>query len=62
MSSTNKTPNYDLSQFVASDKPAWLSDINGDMSKIDTAIKSASDTATGADGKADANACNTSKQ
>lgn len=55
MSSTNKTPNYELSQFVASDKPAWLTDINSDMSKIDTAIKSASDTATGADGKAEAN-------
>ena len=58
MSSTNKTTNYDLSQFVGSDKPAWLSDYNQDMSKIDTAVKSASDTATGADGKADANATN----
>ena len=35
MSSTNKTTNYDLSQFVGSDKPAWLSDYNQDMSKID---------------------------
>ena len=56
MSSTNKTSNYDLSQFVGSDKPAWLTDYNGDMGKIDTAIKNAADTATGADGKADTNA------
>lgn len=38
MSSTNKTANYELSQFIGSDKPAWLIDYNGDMSKIDTAI------------------------
>lgn len=56
MASTNKTANYNLSQFVGTDKPAWLSDYNQDMSKIDTGIKSAADTATGADGKADANA------
>ena len=56
MSSTNKTTNYDLSQFVGSDKPAWLADYNQDMSKIDTAVKSAYDAGTGADGKADANA------
>lgn len=56
MASTNKTTNYELSQFVGSDKPAWLSDYNQDMSKIDAGIHSASTTATGADGKADANA------
>lgn len=55
MSSTNKTTNYQLSQFVSTDKPAWLTDYNQDMSKIDTGIKSAADTASGADGKADAN-------
>lgn len=55
MSSTNKTTNYDLSQFIGSDKPAWLTDYNQDMSKIDTGIHSAQTTATGADGKADAN-------
>lgn len=55
MASTNKTSNYDLSQFVGADKPAWLSDYNSDMSKIDAGIKSAADAATGADGKADAN-------
>lgn len=55
MSSTNKTTNYDLSQFVGSDKPAWLQDYNTDMSKIDTGIHNAAATASGADGKADAN-------
>lgn len=53
MSSTNKTPNYDLSQFIGTDKPAWLGDYNNDMSKIDTGIKTASDAATAAEGKAD---------
>lgn len=56
MASTNHTTNYNLSQFIGTDKPAWLSDYNGDMGKIDTAVKNAADTATGADGKADANA------
>lgn len=39
MSSTNKTPNYDLSQFIGTDKPTYLGDYNGDMLKIDTALK-----------------------
>ena len=55
MSSTNKTTNYELSQFIGTDKPAWLQDYNADMSKIDTGIHNAATTATGADGKADAN-------
>lgn len=58
MSSTNKTSNYNLSQFVGSDKPAWLADYNQDMSKIDTGIKNAADSASVADGKADTNAAN----
>ena len=41
MASTNKTPEYELSQFIATDKPAWLSDYNGDMLKIDTGIAEA---------------------
>lgn len=48
MSSTNKTAHYSLSQYVANDKPTYLSDYNGDMVKIDAAIyaaKSAADTA-----------------
>lgn len=58
MSSTNKTTNYNLSQFLGSDKPAWLADYNQDMSKIDTQMKANADAATGADGKADANTTN----
>lgn len=54
MASTNKTTNYELSQFLGSDKPAWLSDYNADMSKIDTAIKNAADSATAAGGEATA--------
>ena len=63
MSSTNKTTNYELSQFLGSDKPAWLVDYNGDMQKIDTQMKANAEAATAAqtkantaDGKADANA------
>lgn len=55
MASTNHTTNYNLSQFIGTDKPAWLSDYNGDMNKIDAGIAAAASTATGADGKADAN-------
>lgn len=55
MSSTNKTTNYQLSQFIGTDKPAWLSDYNGDMGKIDTGIHNAQSAATAADGKATAN-------
>ena len=39
MASTNKTTNYELSQFVGSDKPAWLGDYNQDMGKIDAQMK-----------------------
>lgn len=56
MASTNKTTNYELSQFLGTDKPAWLSDYNTDMSKIDAQMKLNADSANGADGKADANA------
>ena len=56
MASTNKTTNYELSQFVGTDKPAWLSDYNADMAKIDTGMKANADGVTSADGKADANA------
>lgn len=58
MSSTNKTTNYNLSQFLGSDKPAWLADYNQDMAKIDTQMKANADAATAADGKADANTAN----
>lgn len=38
MASTNKTTHYELSQYTANDKPTYLVDYNGDMSKIDTGI------------------------
>lgn len=39
MASTNKTANYDLSQFVGTDRPTWLGDYNSDMTKIDAQLK-----------------------
>lgn len=56
MSSTNKTTNYELSQFLGTDKPAWLADYNTDMSKIDTQMKANADASSVADGKAVTNA------
>ena len=41
MGATNTTTYYNLSQFIGTDKPAWLQDYNGDMLKIDTAINAA---------------------
>lgn len=35
MAHTNETEKYGLSQFLATDKPAWLVDYNTDMMKID---------------------------
>lgn len=43
MSHTNSTTNYGLPQFLTTDKPFWLTDINGAFSDIDTAIKAAKD-------------------
>lgn len=58
-----RTVNYDLCQYEGSDKTSYLINYNGDMLKIDTAIKGAKDAADNAqskadtaDGKADANA------
>lgn len=39
MTATNKTANYNLSQFVGTDRPTWIGDYNGDMSKIDAQLK-----------------------
>lgn len=65
MSATNHTTYYGLSQFLGTDKPAWLVDYNGDMATIDSAIKGVADdisgvstTASSADSKADTNAQN----
>lgn len=41
MPSTNKTNPYELSQFIGSDIPSWLSDYNGDMLKINNAVQEA---------------------
>ena len=43
MVSTNKTTNYDLSQFVGTDRPTWLGDYNSDMEKIDAQMKANAD-------------------
>lgn len=43
MGSTNKTTNYNLSQYIGTDKPTYLGDYNGDMLKIDTQMKANSD-------------------
>lgn len=38
MSFTNHTPNYNLPQYVGTDKPTFLGDFNNAMSAIDTAL------------------------
>lgn len=58
MASTNKTTNYELSQFIGTDKPAWLNDYNQDMVKIDTQMKANEDANEVTEGKADTNASN----
>lgn len=45
MSSTNKTTNYKLSQFIGTDKPTFLGDYNNDMQIIDKAIFEANQSA-----------------
>lgn len=45
MASTNKTANYELSQYIGTDIPNPLTDYNGDMEKIDTALKANADMA-----------------
>ena len=50
MPSTNKTTNYNLSQFEAGDKPSFLHDYNSDMAKIDAQLKRNADAAASAAG------------
>lgn len=52
MGATNNTTYYNLSQFVGTDKPAWLQDYNGDMNKIDAGIHQAKAAADAAQGDA----------
>lgn len=59
MASTNKTTHYELSQYVGTDKPTYLTDYNNDMSAIDTGIFNAqtkADSAYTAAGLADGKA------
>ena len=46
MTATNHTENYNLSQFVGTDRPTWLVDYNGDMTKIDAQMKQNADDIT----------------
>ena len=52
MSHTNSTTNYSLPQFLTTDKPAWLTDVNNAYLAIDTAMKNNADAASTADTKA----------
>lgn len=51
MSFTNKTPNYNLPQYVGGDKPQWLTDINGAMSTIDVTMHDNATKLAGYDGQ-----------
>lgn len=46
MSHTNQTPNYQLPQFLSTDKPAWMADINQAFLNIDTAMDANADNIT----------------
>lgn len=52
MSHTNSTSNYSLPQFITTDKPAWLTDVNNAYLAIDTAMKNNADAASTAQGDA----------
>ena len=54
MSSTNKTTNYKLSQYIGTDKPTYLGDYNSDMSKIDAQMKANANAASSAQSAAGA--------
>ena len=41
MASTNKTTHYDLPQWIGTDKPTFLGDLNGAFSTIDTQLYTA---------------------
>lgn len=59
MSHTNSTTNYSLPQFLPTDKPAWLTDVNSALSTIDTGMHNAqtkADTAYSDAGNAQADA------
>lgn len=60
MASTNKTVTLELSQFVGTDVPGWLTDYNSDMSKIDAFAAEANSNISEAEQKA--NSANTTAQ
>lgn len=49
---TNSTTNYNLPQFLATDKPAWLTDVNPAYTAIDTGMHNAQAAADAAQGDA----------
>lgn len=53
MSHTNTTTNYGLPQFLSSDKPAWMADINVAFADIDSQMKTNADAASAAQTTAD---------
>lgn len=59
MSHTNSTPNYNLPQFIGTDKPTWLNDVNGAFTSIDTQMKANADSATTANTQATTAVTNT---
>ena len=52
MGHTNSTSNYNLPQFITTDKPAWLTDVNNAYSAIDFGIHAAKTAADNAQGDA----------
>ena len=52
MAHTNSTTNYALPQFLSTDKPAWLTDVNPAYAAIDTGIHNAQVAADAAQGDA----------
>lgn len=52
MAHTYQTANYNLPQFVGTDVPTWLADVNPAYETIDTAIHAAQTTAEAADSTA----------
>jgi hypothetical protein len=48
MSYTNSTPNYELPQWIGTDKPTFLGDFNNAFDKIDTQMKANADASTAA--------------
>lgn len=52
MSHSNTTANYGLPQFITTDKPAWLTDVNVAYNAIDIGMKNNADAASAAQGDA----------